>query len=82
MENLVSDYYDESGKHICSCGKPTTYQILSGGKEFYCKTCGNNGYYPEGEGGPIARLLAGSESDRERLKQMVYAEIKKRKNST
>ena len=51
-------HYDEYGRHICDCGAPTTYQSFSGGREFYCPSCENNGLYPEGDGGPRARLLA------------------------
>lgn len=54
----MSGHYDESGRHICSCGSPTTYQAFSGGREFYCPACEDNGNYPDGEGGPRARLLA------------------------
>jgi hypothetical protein len=54
----VSGYYRESdGKHICDCGAETVYQSLSGGREYYCENCENQGLYPEGEGGPRARIL-------------------------
>lgn len=51
-------YYRESdGAHVCDCGELTRYRLLSGGREWYCEHCGADGIYPEGEGGPLARLL-------------------------
>lgn len=59
MTSRGSGYYDEAGKHVCEwCGAHTHYQALSGGREFWCETCQTTGFYPEGEGGPRARLLA------------------------
>ena len=41
-----------------SCGAETQYQTFSGGREFYCPGCGNQGSYPEeGENLPRATLL-------------------------
>lgn len=53
----MSGHYDDQGRHICGCGEPTHYAAFSGGREFYCEACDDNGYYPEGDGGPRARLL-------------------------
>ena len=50
-------YYRADGKHVCACGALTTYQRFSGGREFYCEACGQQCDYPEGDGGPRARLL-------------------------
>lgn len=50
-------YYDEDGRHRCSCDELTRYQVFSGGLEFYCEHCEVDGTYPEGDGGPRAWLL-------------------------
>jgi hypothetical protein len=50
--------YDAEGRHVCECGALTRYASMSGGQEFFCEQCGTDGYYPEGVGGPRARLLA------------------------
>ena len=76
----VSGYYDESGSHRCeTCDRPTVYQSFSGGREFYCLHCDYDGLYPDGEGGPRARLL--SEPDGAyKLRRQMYDEIAKRKS--
>ena len=53
----MSGYYDESGAHRCDCGELSTYQLFSGGTEFYCGACGNQALYPPGEGGPACSSL-------------------------
>lgn len=36
--------------HLCPyCGTPTSYQVFSGGKEWYCEPCDTNGCYPADE---------------------------------
>jgi hypothetical protein len=75
----MSGYYDEmTGRHYCDCGAPTVYQMFSGGEEFYCESCGNQARYPEGEGGPRARLLAEPDGA-PKLRRMMYDEIARRK---
>ena len=75
----MSGYYADDGTHHCDCGAATVYQMFSGGKEFYCGECGNQAYYPDGEGGPRARLL--SEPDgAPKLRRMMYEEIARRKS--
>jgi hypothetical protein len=75
----MSGYYDETGAHICDCGEPTVYQMFSGGTELYCKACECQGRYPEGDGGPRARLLAEPDGAL-RLRRMMYEEIARRKS--
>ena len=75
----MSGYYDESGQHICEwCGNPTRYQILSGGEDFWCPTCKQNGPYPKGEGGPRARMFTEPDGPL-KLRRMMYEELAKRK---
>lgn len=75
----MSGFYDEDGRHICEwCGNPTTYQILSGGKEFWCPTCETQGPYPEGEGGPIGRMFAEPDGAK-KVRRLMYDEIARRK---
>lgn len=31
--------------YLCPDGHETVYQAFSGGREWYCETCGNNGLY-------------------------------------
>lgn len=77
----MSGHYDEGGRHICPCGAPSTYQMFSGGKEFYCPSCGTQGTYPEGDGGPRARLLT-IEDGALKLRRMVYEEMGRRKETS
>jgi hypothetical protein len=74
----VSGYYEADGTHRCDCGAATTYQSMSGGSEFYCPSCDDNGLYPEGEGGPRARLLTQPDG-KEKLRRIMYDEIARRK---
>lgn len=66
----MSGYYEEeTGKHICpSCHNYTNYAAMSGGREWRCD-CGMEGVYPEGEGGPRARLLDQGPEGFEQLKR-------------
>lgn len=72
--------YDEGGRHHCSCGAPTTYQAFSGGAEFYCEACDMVASYPEGEGGPRARLLTQGEDGIALLRAQMDQEIARRKD--
>lgn len=76
----MSGHYAEDGRHICTCGEPTVYQSFSGGREFYCEACDGGGYYPEGEGGPQARLLATKDGSY-KLRRRMYDEIARRKTA-
>ena len=72
-------YYDEEGRHHCECGTPTHYQMFSGGEEFYCPNCEIQGLYPEGEGGPRARLLAQGPDGIALLRAQLDQELARRK---
>jgi hypothetical protein len=77
---LWNGYYREDGKHVCRCGVLTRYQILSGGREFFCEACGTNGIYPEGDGGPRARLLDQGPDGIALLRAQMDQEIARRKD--
>jgi hypothetical protein len=54
------------------------YQSFSGGREWYCPGCEGGGKYPEGDGGPRARLLSVPDGA-EKLRRIMYEEIARRK---
>lgn len=65
--------------HRCSLGHPTRYQSFSGGREYYCPICGEDGIYPdEGDNLPWATLLRTADG-RELLRSMMRDEIARRK---
>lgn len=72
--------YADDGRHVCHCGAFTEYQIMSGGTEFYCDCCGLDGSYPEGEGGPRARLLNEGPDGIALLRAQMDQEIARRKD--
>lgn len=71
---------DNDGKadyrHRCpNCDAETVYQAFSGGREWYCEACDNNGLYPEhGAGLPRATLLR-TEAGRIALKAQMDQEL-------
>lgn len=73
-------YYAEDGRHVCRCGAHTRYAAMSGGREFYCEGCGNNGFYPDGDGGPRARLLDAGPDGIALLRAQMDQEIARRKD--
>lgn len=75
-------YYDDDGKHRCSCGVVSHYQSFSGGREFYCDACGMQACYPEGEGGPRARLIAQGPDGIAVLRAQMDQELARRKEET
>lgn len=75
-------YYDDEGKHRCSCGALTRYRMFSGGSEFYCESCGMEALYPEGDGGPRARLLTQGPDGIALLRAQMDQEIARRKDES
>jgi hypothetical protein len=58
------------------CGGGTQYQMLSGGREWYCPACDTNGEYPaEGEGLPRATLLRNGEAGLTALRAQMDQEL-------
>lgn len=72
-------FYGEEGTHFCPCGEPSRYQMFSGGTEWWCESCGAEGTYPEGEGGPRARLLAQGPDGVALLRAQMDQELARRK---
>lgn len=72
--------YYEDGKHHCECGELSRYRHMSGGQEFYCEACGMEAYYPEGKGGPRARLLSQGPDGIALLRAQMDQEIARRKD--
>ena len=78
----MSGYYNEEGRHCCpACGNYTHYASMSGGREWRCD-CGMEGWYPEGKGGPRARLLdqPGGLEELKRQMQEHFAKLDRQKD--
>lgn len=59
-----------------ACGAGTQYQMLSGGREWYCPGCGADGSYPaEGENLPRATLLRNGEAGVAALRAQMDQEL-------
>jgi hypothetical protein len=64
--------------HLCPrCHRPTSYQTLSGGKEWYCGHCDTNGEYPP-EQTPRRLKLLQSPEGRVQLHSEMRAELARR----
>lgn len=64
--------------YLCpTCSTETTYAAFSGGREYYCPTCKDNGFYPEDEVTIKANLLRTPEGI-ERLRDEINAELERR----
>lgn len=67
-------------KHRCpTCGNETTYQVFSGGKEWYCKTCDINGEYGADETPRRLKMLQ-SETGRIALRAEMDQELARRRD--
>jgi predicted RNA-binding Zn-ribbon protein involved in translation (DUF1610 family) len=66
------------------CGTETRYAPLSGGREYYCPKCDDNGIYPDKalEGQPLARatLLRDGEAGATVLRAQMNQEIARRRD--
>jgi transcription initiation factor IIE alpha subunit len=60
-----------------SCQSDTQYAAFSGGREFYCPSCGNQGNYPD-DAPPIRAHLLQTEDGRTRLRAEMDQEIARR----
>jgi len=48
--------------YLCpTCNNETVYQVFSGGREWYCESCEDSGYYPAGEVPRRAQMLQSPE---------------------
>jgi uncharacterized Zn finger protein (UPF0148 family) len=66
--------------HRCpSCGAPTVYQAFSGGREFYCPGCGNQGIYPDEAPVPPRVAMLRTAEGREQLRRDARAEAARRR---
>lgn len=68
--------------HVHSvCGKQTTYQAFSGGREWYCEHCEETGTYPEGETPRRVQMLQ-TEAGRVALRAEMDQELARRRDET
>lgn len=75
----MSGYFKDN-VHYCTNGHKSKYQIFSGGREFYCPTCGDNGSYPKIEKPLIrAHLLQFGDEGIKQFRKEMNEELEKRK---
>lgn len=69
------------GRHRCPiCGRATTYQAFSGGREWYCESCDTTGEYPDGEAPRRVAMLQSPEGVAQ-LRQEMRAELDPRRGA-
>ena len=75
--NDINGYW-KNDIHYCYKGHETVYQLMSGGKEFYCEECDYNGFYPNGGPDSPRKLLAEGKFDEFRARMLEELERRKR----
>ncbi len=56
-------------RHRCpTCDTETTYAAFSGGREYYCPTCEDNGFYPDDMPNPPRAVLLQTEDGQKLLR--------------